>query len=94
MDTYVNKIMSNHVFDSESSENLYHLYSEKDETQTGGRNNAHRRGGNGTENRPRGGFPPIYIVDKKEKDEEQSKNRQLSSRKTSVSIRDILNSKK
>lgn len=98
MDTYVNKIMTNHVFNSESSEDLYYLYSEKDEDMYGGAKRSMRRAEGDVdlnEDRPRGGFPPIYIVDnKKEKESEKSKDRQLSSRKTSVSIRDILKSKK
>lgn len=100
MDTYVNKIMTNHVFNSESSEDLYYLYSEKDEDMYGGAKRSKMSMSraeadvDSNEDRPRGGFPPIYIVDKKEKESEKSKDRQLSSRKTSVSIRDILKSKK
>lgn len=92
MNTYVDKIMTNHIFNSESSEDLYYLYSEKDTDHT--ENKYESQYGGGDENKPTGGFPPIYIVNKKEKDKEITKSRQLSSRRSSVSIRDILKSKK
>jgi len=100
MDTYVNKIMTNHVLNSESSEDLYYLYSEKDEDMYGGAKRSKRSirraeiDVDSNEDRPHGGFPPIYIIDKKENKIEKSKDRQLSSRKTTVSIRNILKSKK
>lgn len=92
MDSYVDKIMTNHIFNSESSEDMYHLYSEVEPEEQP----RYQKGGDpdNQDDKPRGGFPPIFIVSKDDKDEEKSKNRQLSSRKTSVSIRDILKSKK
>lgn len=106
MSAYLDKIMTNHVFNSESSEDLEHLYSEEDATvhdnsQSPKSNKIKRsmRGGAGesaeNSDRPTGGFPPIFIItDQKEKDAEKSKNRQLSSTKATISIKDILKSKK
>jgi hypothetical protein len=85
MDNYASMLMTNHIFNSESSDDLYYLYSEK-ENQTGGAKHIQKT--------PRGGFPPIYIIDSNEKEKEVSKNRQLSSNKSSISIKDILKSKK
>ena len=87
MSNYINKIMSNHVFNSDSSEDLYYLYSEKsNNTQIGGENTS------STE--PRGGFPPIFIVDHKNKLVEKSKNRELIIRRTAVSIKTLLKQRK
>lgn len=98
MTNYVDKIMSNHVFNSESSEDLSYLYSDGSSTN--------QKGGDGSSNdslpkpssKPRskasGGFPPIVIINAKEKEVEQTKNRQLAPGKATVSIRDILKSKK
>jgi hypothetical protein len=41
-----------------------------------------------------GGFPPIYILKSKEKDIEHTKDRQIIPSRFSISIKDILNSKK
>jgi len=45
---------------------------------------------------PNGGFPPIFLCDKNNQiiNEEENKNREYSSRKTSVSIKDILNERR
>ena len=44
---------------------------------------------------PNGGFPPIYLCDNITIiNENESKNRQYSSHKTSVSIKDILNKRR
>lgn len=92
MDAYLDKIMSNHVFNSESSEDLSYLYSEENKTQ----NNL--RGGSNSDDsnkKPSGGFPPITIIDSKTKlDDEKDKNRGLTNVKTAVSIMDILKKKK
>lgn len=113
MENYLDKIMSNHVFNSESSEDLSYLYSEPEYsdnplTQHYNENdndddNEMRGGRDKTENKedpkydgPTGGFPPISIVSAKEKEEEKSKDRRLATvtGKVSVSIKDILKSKK
>jgi hypothetical protein len=107
VDNYLDKIMSNHVFNSDSSEDLSYLYSEKEnyEDENEGENEKGMIGGKdgNTENKndsnydgPTGGFPPIFIVSAKEKEEEKSKNRRLTNvaGKVSVSIKDILKSKK
>jgi len=103
MSNYIDKIMSNHVFNSESSEDLSYLYSEEDLGKKH-RNVKSQRGGMAEEPasepvyepalRPTGGFPPIIIIDAKEKEAEQTKNRQLAPGKSAVSIKDILKSKK
>jgi hypothetical protein len=96
MSTYLDKIMSNHVFNSESSEDLAYLYSEEDYNRS-----YNMKGGAGTgagannEDRPTGGFPPIFILeDTREKEDEKVKNRQLTAITTSINIKDILKSKK
>lgn len=114
MDSYVDKIMSNHVFDSESSTDLSYLYSDieysdhsdndlsvsKSKSKKSKRKHKQSKnifGGSSltnTSNSPNGGFPPLFIVSDKEKQEEKSKNRELTSKKPGISIRDILNSKK
>lgn len=116
MDNYMAKINSNHVFNSESSEDLYYLYSDytsDNNIQKGGKRGINENDDNdiskntsldniraeyitrNNEIRPTGGFPPIYIVSSKEgKEELTTKNRQLASRKSSISIKDILKGKK
>lgn len=97
MSNYIDKIMSNHVFNSESSEDLSYLYSEEEDKeyrpkfQKGGRD---EKSITEPALRPTGGFPPIIIIDAKEKEAEQTKNRQLAPGKSAVSIKDILKSKK
>ena len=103
MSNYIDKIMSNHVFNSESSEDLSYLYSEEELDKKHGNARSHWGGkaeGPSSEPshepalRPTGGFPPIIIIDAKEKEAEQTKNRQLAPGKSAVSIKDILKSKK
>jgi hypothetical protein len=93
MSNYVDKIMSNHVFNSESSEDMSYLYSDKDKNrgQTGGNPISEI---DTSSSKPTGGFPPIFIIDANNKDEEKSKNRQLAPPKNTISIKDILKSKK
>ena len=87
---YENKLYSNHVFNSDSSEDLSHLYSE-DYDMTGGASDDIIDDEDG----PTGGFPPIFLINpKKEAEMEKLKNRQLTANKTTVSIKDILKSKK
>lgn len=93
-------IMANHpIVNSESSEDLSHLY--QNNIQKGGvglMSRAEQLSDDFTklDDKPSGGFPPIYILTQKDKDieKEQSKNRQIAARKTAISIRDILKSKK
>lgn len=103
MNNYINKIMTNHVFNSESSEDLHYLYSDNDDddegdyAQYGGAGSSDSSTDDGNSNNtdgPNGGFPPILILDQKEKEMEKSKNRQLTANKIGVSIKDILSSKK
>jgi hypothetical protein len=106
MNNYIDKIMSNHVFNSDSSDDLSYLYSNENRRI---KNNKKHKGGaidpfdtmsKATKDVPTGGFPPIFIVSAKEKESEQSKSRQLSGpgkakgKTTTVSIKDILKSKK
>ncbi len=94
MSAYIDKIMSNHVFNSESSEDLSNLFSD-DEFQRGGvMARVEQFNDINTDDKPSGGFPPIFIRTSKEKESQQSKNRLITARKTAVSIRDILKSKK
>jgi hypothetical protein len=89
---YIDKIMSNHVFNSESSEDVSYLYSET-QKHHGGDSSGNQQKLQRSD-KPIGGFPPIYILDPKEKEIEQSKNRQLGAKKVGISIKDILRSKK
>lgn len=93
-----------------SEEDLSYLYADKEEqyggkngskngsqngSQNGGKNNdGNHENDEDQEDRPNGGFPPIYVVDPEEQKKEQSKNRQLTGKKVGVSIKDILKSKK
>lgn len=98
MNNFVDKIMTNHVFNSESSEDLSYLYSEETINNLNKpQNQDSKLGGDEkkTINRPTGGFPPIYIIDNADsKETENTKNRELRPRKTAVSIKDILKSKR
>ena len=94
MSAYIDKIMSNHVFNSESSEDMTHLFSEEDIQQGGVMARVEQYNDINKDDKPNGGFPPIFIRTSKEKVREQSQNRLITSRKTAVSIRDILKSKK
>lgn len=45
--------------------------------------------------KPKGGFPAIYVYkDKKKKNDDEGKQRELSTRKSNISIMDILKQKK
>lgn len=99
MSTYENNIYSNHILNSENSEDLAHLYSEEDANDdslynlTGGLSLVNDM----ETDRPTGGFPPIFVINNiKEKDNERDKSRtrQITTNKNTVSIRDILKSKK
>ena len=96
--TYVDQIYSNHAFDSaESSEDLTYLYAPIS-TLKGGAIEADVKSSSTSTStstsRPTGGFPPVFIVSKKEKESEKTKNRQITVNTSSISIRDILKSKK
>jgi hypothetical protein len=48
-------------------------------------------GGEGDEDMPNGGFPPIFVCTKATVEKkEENKNREFSSKKTSLSIKDIM----
>ena len=93
---YIDKIMSNHVFNSESSDNLQYLYENKKKKSKKIKNYKILGGDTyNDEDKPNGGFPQIYIIDKPlNTDEEQNKNRGLAGKKIGISIKDILSSKK
>lgn len=55
------------------------------------KNNQH--GGNSNDF-PNGGFPPIYLCDKNSIVADENKNREYSTVKTSVSIKDILSKRR
>lgn len=96
MSAYLDKIMSNHVFNSESSEDLSYLYSDENKTKSDNISHNSLRGGNDESNKKAsGGFPPIVIINNKTKlDDEKDKSRGLTSVKTAISIMDILKKKK
>jgi hypothetical protein len=117
---YIDKIMSNHVFNSASSEDLQYLFSDDEYNNYNNEHYFEQDGGtekydsssshvsstyvssagaeninnNTDEDKPNGGFPPIVIYSAKDKDLEQTKDRQLTGKKIGVSIKDILRSKK
>lgn len=107
MTSRVDKVMLNHVYNSESSDDLRNLYSDfrYDEhndslvstsecEQFGGYNKMKRQD---IKYAPKGGFPPIFIIDKdqtKEKDDSKTKTRQFITKKTGISILDILKKRK
>ena len=94
MSTYENNMYFNHNLNSEESEDISHLYSE-DDTQYNAIGGAENNETSRTKDMPTGGFPPIFIVDNaKEKPVDKNKLRQITTNKTTVSIRDILKSKK
>lgn len=123
--TMHDKIMMNHMINSESSEDLYYLYPDSENNkddindfndQHGGdrfdksnlntgsnpldkhKRNIIKNGNQSVLNKnnvgePNGGFPPIYIIELGD-DDSSTKNRLLTTRKSAVSIRDILKNKK
>lgn len=105
MSSRIDVIMTNnHIINSESSEDLSYLYQGDIEkvqkhVQFGGLMSRVEQLSDEfskSTDKPSGGFPPIYILTQKDKDieKDQSKNRQIAARKTAISIRDILKSKK
>ena len=107
MNFNLDTIMANHhITHSESSEDLSYLYQNDIEkkqshtqTQKGGLMSRVEQLSDDFSkltDKPSGGFPPIYILTQKDKniDKDPSKNRQIAARKTAISIRDILKSKK
>lgn len=88
--------MINHAIASDNSDEFKYLYQEDiaydimDENLIKGGAIEEQK-----EDKPTGGFPPIFIIDEvKEKEADKIKNRQLKSIKTAISIKDILKSKK
>jgi hypothetical protein len=76
-------IMRNYPLESDSIDTIYDSVS-----GTG------QSGGQTSTNKPTGGFPPIYLCEKGEKeelfDEEDKKKREYATHKTAVSIKDIM----
>jgi hypothetical protein len=88
MTDYISQSMTNHYNVYTSSEDMYSPNFAYD--MQGGSNDS-----NDNKDRPTGGFPPIFILTNKEEVEQvKSKNRELVSNKATISIRDILASKK
>ena len=120
MASRADKMMSNHVYNSEESEDLRTLYSDFRDSDYDNRNTnvnsltdisvtdyteieqaegykkkRQLQRKRDSKNAPRGGFPPIYVIDKKKKEEKESnKTRQFITKKTGISILDILKKKK
>jgi hypothetical protein len=98
MENYIDKIMTNHVYESSESSDIGYLFSEDLEKVDRIEKMNKMKGGKQEkieETEPTGGFPPIYIIDKKtEQVIEQTKNRELSTIKSAISIKDILSKKK
>lgn len=73
---YLDALMQNHALASDSDSTTY-------SPQKGGAINTNI-------DVPTGGFPPIYMCDQVTKDDETTKNREYSSHKTAISIKDIM----
>jgi hypothetical protein len=81
MSEYINEVMKNKL--SESSVDSEYDYP-----------NVNITGGKSSD-KPTGGFPPLIICDKKEVDiEEKSKVRALETKKTAISIKEIMEERK
>ena len=81
MNNYLDLIMTNNVFEENTTEELL-----SDNNQKGGQN---------SHDNPTGGFPPIIIIDKeKAEQKEANKNRELGSVSSGISIKDILGKKR
>lgn len=92
MNNYVDKIMTNHVFDSVDSEDIYYLYQEHNTSKKTSDRIIDQYGG--VSDKPTGGFPPIFIDDIRKQEIKKTKERQLASKKNIISIKDILRNKK
>jgi len=92
MQNYLDILMQNKFFLSDSSEDIIkteypkiskkstHVPSKK--SQDGGANN--------DKTMPTAGFPPIFICQKGDKQQEEDKNRGFATKKTAVSIKEIM----
>lgn len=76
---YIDFLMKNYPLESDS---IGTIYSSENKVHKGGNN----------PNRPTGGFPPIYLCEKKGRFEyeEKKKKREFSTHKTAVSIKEIM----
>lgn len=85
MELYLNDLMRNHPLESESPDivpDTHTLYlKNKANNQSGGNEKSL--------DIPIGGFPPIFLCDKKEEDT-AAKAREYSTHKTAVSIKEIM----
>jgi hypothetical protein len=87
MSDYINEVMKNKL--SETSFDSEYDYPSVDIFMKGGKSS----------NVPTGGFPPLIICDKKEikeeiKEEEKNKVRALETKKTAISIKEIMEERK
>jgi hypothetical protein len=80
MNSYINNFINS------DSEDLYYLFEEKP-------NKIIQKGGNNLD-KPNGGFPPIYLLEKSKTSNDKKKNRLFHNKGNSINIVDILNSKK
>lgn len=85
---YIDNLMRNYPLESVTEESISNLSSKLEQ-----------HGGN-SQNKPTGGFPPIYLRDKADSEtrslfnDEEKKTRQFSSHKNAVSIKDIMEQRK
>lgn len=64
--------------------------SEKSEYYSDSEDNFNIQNGGAVTSKPNGGFPPIYICDSREQTKENTGNREYSTHKTAISIKDIM----
>ena len=92
---YIDNMMTNNYPTLSSSEDINQFY--KEETTNFDTYKINLKGGAKNEsiqNVPTGGFPPIFIVDDVDDEKPFSSNRELTTRKGAISIKDILAKKK
>lgn len=93
MQNYLDIIMQNKFFLSDSSEDVIKTTPQKPPkkvTHTVKNKSSQSGGADLDKTTPTGGFPPIFICKKGDKQQEEDKNRGFATKKTAVSIKEIM----
>lgn len=97
--SYLDNLMQNNQLDSASPYSQFEPYSDKLELQEGGKREE-GKDSNGEEDRPTGGFPPIYKCSQASSEEvaifvdTQETNREYDEVKKGVSVKDIIDKRR
>jgi len=84
---YIDDLMRNHPLESDDSSD----YDDSDQYHRKFKYNKKQYGGaTSSSNIPNGGFPPLYICDKQDKEDIENKNREYSKHKNAISIKQIM----